>query len=76
MNNIVLTLFACLSYCSGFLNINDVTAPETLTKLPKDFSLAVTNIAEGIPAKSLTIVRGNSTNIRYSSEKRNTLCHY
>ncbi|XP_013177605.1 PREDICTED: uncharacterized protein LOC106125067 [Papilio xuthus] len=42
----------------------DVIAPETLTKLPKDFSHAVANIAAGIPASYLTIVRGNSTNIR------------
>lgn len=36
-------------------------------RLPKDFSRAIVDIAAGLPTKAITIVRGNSTNIRYKS---------
>ncbi|XP_075970201.1 ionotropic receptor 40a [Anticarsia gemmatalis] len=46
-----------------FFDIDKVTS-DVITRLPLDFSVAVKDIAEGLPTKSLTIVRGNSSNIR------------
>lgn len=51
------------SVFAGFFDIRDITS-DLLTKLPKDFSIAVKDIAEALPSKSITIVRGNSSAIR------------
>ncbi|XP_049866227.1 ionotropic receptor 40a [Pectinophora gossypiella] len=47
----------------GLFDIQDVIS-DTLTRLPRDFSLAIKDIAEGLPTKTITVVRGNSTSIR------------
>ncbi|XP_068630636.1 ionotropic receptor 40a-like [Battus philenor] len=62
--NLIIVTFSCLTLCNGFLNIINVITPDSLTNLPKDFSIAISNIVQGIPTKALTVVRGNSTNIR------------
>ncbi|XP_050557048.1 ionotropic receptor 40a [Spodoptera frugiperda] len=56
-------LFVCGVSVHGFFDVRDVTS-DIMTSLPKDFSVAVKDIAEALPSKSITIVRGNSTNIR------------
>ncbi|CAG5058525.1 unnamed protein product [Parnassius apollo] len=61
----ILTLCLLFHSCLGFFNIQHI-ASNTLTVLPKGFSPAVKDIVEGIPSNALTIVRGNSTNIRSS----------
>ncbi|CAK1603862.1 unnamed protein product [Parnassius mnemosyne] len=61
----VITLCMLFHSSLGFFNIQHI-ASDTLTLLPKGFSPAVKDIVEGIPSTALTIVRGNSTNIRSS----------
>ncbi|KAH9629220.1 hypothetical protein HF086_009610 [Spodoptera exigua] len=58
----IILFIHCVS-AHGFFDIRDVTS-DVMTTLPKDFSIAVKDIAEALPSKSITIVRGNSTNIR------------
>lgn len=50
-----------LSQC--FFDIQDIMSG-TMNRLPRDFSMAIKDIAEGLPAKTITVVRGGSTNIR------------
>nr|AXF48845.1 ionotropic receptor IR14 [Lobesia botrana] len=45
-----------------FFDIRDIMSG-TMNQLPGDFSMAIKDIAEGLPAKTMTVVRGNSTNI-------------
>lgn len=54
-------LFLNTAHC--FIDIQDIVS-ETMTKLPKDFAVAIKDIAEGLPAKTITVVRGESTKIR------------
>ncbi|RVE49270.1 hypothetical protein evm_006064 [Chilo suppressalis] len=60
-----LLLVACLSInaVNCFFDIQEIMS-KVMTKLPKDFSVAIRDIAEGLPAKTITIVRGETTNIR------------
>nr|QZH55076.1 ionotropic receptor 40a [Achelura yunnanensis] len=63
MLRIILVL--CLSnsgHC--FFDIRHIIS-ETVTKLPKDFPMAIKDLVGGLPTKTLTIVEGNTTNIRY-----------
>lgn len=55
-------IFLCANNVHCFFDIRDVTS-DVMTRLPEEFSVAVKDIAEGLPTKSITIVRGNSTNI-------------
>ncbi|KAJ0180113.1 hypothetical protein K1T71_004704 [Dendrolimus kikuchii] len=58
---LVIYLRVNIAFC--FFDIKDITS-DSLKRLPKDFPIAVKDIAEGLPTKALTIVRGNSTIIR------------
>lgn len=61
---IILLVLLYYNTVSGlFFDIDDITS-STLTKLPQDFPLAIKDIAEGLPARTMTVVRGESTNIR------------
>lgn len=51
--NIVFSLF----------DIQDIIS-EKMNRLPKDFSVAINDIAESLPTKTMMVVRGNSTKIR------------
>ncbi|XP_072940504.1 ionotropic receptor 40a, partial [Epargyreus clarus] len=46
-----------------FFDFQDIIS-RNMTKLPRDFATAIKDIAEGLPVKSLTIVRGKTTSIR------------
>ncbi|XP_059061371.1 ionotropic receptor 40a [Achroia grisella] len=59
----IFSLLTCIDVAYGFFDIDDITST-TMRRLPRGFSLAVKDIAEGLPAKTVTIVRGESTNIR------------
>lgn len=62
---IILLLFCCPGMVvDGFVDIQEVMSDRMLG-LPEDFALAVKDIAQGLPTKAVTIVRGNSTSIRY-----------
>ncbi|KAM3961922.1 LOW QUALITY PROTEIN: ionotropic receptor 40a [Aphomia sociella] len=63
MKYIIFSLLICFNGAYCFFDINVITS-ETMRKLPRDFSLAVKDIAEGLPARTVTVVRGESTNIR------------
>ncbi|XP_026328485.1 ionotropic receptor 40a [Hyposmocoma kahamanoa] len=56
-------IFICLRAVHCFWDIQDITV-DKIKRLPQDFSLAVKDIAEGIPTRTMTVVRGNSTNIK------------
>lgn len=47
----------------GFFDIQEVVS-ERMNKLPEGFSIAIKDIAESLPTKTMVVVRGNSTNIR------------
>ncbi|XP_061728298.1 ionotropic receptor 40a-like [Cydia pomonella] len=53
-----------LTFCSGhcFFDIRDIMSG-TMNRLPREFPAAIKDIAEGLPAKTMTVVRGNSTNL-------------
>ncbi|XP_063360892.1 ionotropic receptor 40a [Cydia amplana] len=53
-----------VTFCSGhcFFDIRDITSG-TMNRLPGEFAAAIKDIAEGLPAKTMTVVRGNSTNL-------------
>ncbi|XP_030034643.2 ionotropic receptor 40a [Manduca sexta] len=70
MRMIFILLFVETSLC--FFDIQDVIS-DTMLRLPKDFSNAIKDIAVGLPTKSVTVVRGNSTNIR-SQDIYSLLC--
>lgn len=59
----ILLLFCFPGIVVGFFDIQEVMS-DIIMKLPKDFAAAVKDVAEGLPSKAITIVRGNSTNIR------------
>ncbi|KAL0892471.1 hypothetical protein ABMA27_015580 [Loxostege sticticalis] len=59
----LLPLYLFLNTAHCFIDIQDIVS-ETMTKLPKDFAVAIKDIAEGLPAKTITVVRGESTKIR------------
>ncbi|XP_053602865.1 ionotropic receptor 40a [Plodia interpunctella] len=60
-----LVLFCYLKTGQCFFDIEDIIS-DTMTRLPDGFTLALKDIAEGLPAKTITVVRGESTNIRSS----------
>lgn len=60
----ILLVILCLKPAQCFFDIQDIMS-ETMTRLPRDFPVAIKDIAEGLPAKTMTVVRGNSTSIRY-----------
>ncbi|KAI8428721.1 hypothetical protein MSG28_007419 [Choristoneura fumiferana] len=64
----IFVLILPLSQC--FFDIQDIMSG-TMNRLPRDFSMAIKDIAEGLPAKTITVVRGGSTNI--SSEDMHRL---
>lgn len=59
----MILIIIILPYVVGFFDIQDLIS-EKMHKLPRDFSVAVKDIAESLPSKTMTVVRGNSTNIR------------
>lgn len=60
---IIILIFLPVYYALCFFDVRDIIS-ESMKRLPKDFSVAVKDICEGLPSKTITIVRGNSTDIR------------
>nr|APY22697.1 ionotropic receptor IR40a [Cnaphalocrocis medinalis] len=60
--SLALVIILCASV-QCFFDIQDIVS-ETLDRLPEDFSSAIKDMAESLPAKTITVVRGESTNIR------------
>ncbi|XP_021202684.1 ionotropic receptor 40a [Bombyx mori] len=63
MKPFFLMLFLLLTDADCFFDIKEIIS-DKMTKLPKDFNVAIKDIAESLPSKEMTVVRGNSTNIR------------
>lgn len=56
-------IFLLFSNVAQSLNISE-TMRKTLKSLPKEFSPAIVDIVTGMGTHALTIVRGNTTDIR------------
>lgn len=59
----LLLLIMHITTCSAFVDIQEIIN-NTVLRFPVDFPLAVKDMAEGLSTKTITVVRGNSTNIR------------
>ncbi|XP_046960635.1 ionotropic receptor 40a [Vanessa cardui] len=63
MNCYILLFITFVNKIQCFFNI-EALASKNLRRLPKDFPEALVVIAAGLPTKSLTVVRGNTTDLR------------
>ncbi|CAG9115789.1 unnamed protein product [Plutella xylostella] len=65
MKPILLFIFVTfqIKLCYSFFDIEEIIANK-LTRLPKDFAVAIKDIAQGLPSNTINVVRGNSTNLR------------
>jgi hypothetical protein len=62
MRKLLIFLFALqAAYC--FFDIEDIMS-DVMKRLPEGFHVAIRDIAEGLPARTMIVVRGESTKIR------------